>query len=112
MAKFAVKRKILLDFLGDDWKENNCYIEFTSFTIRDLQEKFPQISSSADDPKSVANGMTKTIDLLKEHFVSGKGMGLKNEVVDIDKEDMIDLPAEVINKIFSFLSEPLVKTEK
>ncbi len=112
MTKFAITKKVDLAFLGDKWKENECYLEFTAFTIRDLQDKFPEISIQEKDAKSIRSGMTKTIELLTEHFVTGKGIDDKGEVVTIKGEELVDLPAEVITKIFSFLSEPLAKPEE
>lgn len=111
MSKFLVTKKISLDFLSDAWKEKDCYLEFNAFTIRDLQEKFPEIANNSKDPSLVQDGMNKTIDLLKEHFVSGKGLGTDGKVIDISAGDLVDLPAEVINRVFSFLSEPLAKAE-
>lgn len=111
MSKFLVTKKISLDFLSDQWKEKECYLEFNAFTIRDIQEKFPAIVESAKDKDSTKDGMDKTIGLLKDHFVSGKGLDTTGKVIDITAGDLIDLPAEVINRVFSFLSEPLAKVE-
>lgn len=112
MTKFAITKKVSLDFLGEAWKD--CSLEFTAFTLRDLKEKFPAITATADtkDVKALTLGMENTISLLEDHFIKGTGINEKGEVVEISKEDIIDLPAEVITKAFSFLSELSVPTEK
>jgi len=109
MANFDVIKKIDLSFLGDLWKENKCYIDFSAFTIRDLQDSFPKISAVAEGDSQ--SNMEITIALLQDHFKGGLGIS-DGKPVKIEKEDLIDLPAEVINHIFSFLSESLVKKNK
>ena len=111
MSKFSIIKEVDLGFLGKAWEENKCNLQFSAFTIRDIKERFPKISADNKNSEAMQNGLDQTIDLLKEHFVKGTGIDDKGEVVEIKGEELIDLPAEVITKIFSFLSEPLVKAE-
>lgn len=110
MSKFSIIKEVDLGFLGKAWADNKCSLQFTAFTIRDLKEKFPQISSEKS-PEAIKNGLDQTIALLTDHYVKGTGIDEKGEVVSIKAEELIDLPAEVITKIFSFLSESLTKSE-
>ncbi len=108
MAKFHLTKTLSLDFLGGAWKEKGAYLEFNSFTIRDLKESFPGIADvDSKDPKSVSNSLGETIKMLEQKFVSGKGIDADGNLVEVNKEDLSDLPAEVIGKLVGFLSQTL-----
>jgi len=109
MSKFLLKKRFSLDFLGDEWKEKKAYIEFNSLTVGDISTRLPNLAQiDENDPKSVEAGMRETMELLKEKFISGKGVSKDNELIDITKEGLEELPIEVITRAVNFLSQGLV----
>ena len=110
MSKFLLEKSFSLDFLGDKWKEEKAHIIFNAFTIKDIKEKLPRLTSIDEgDTKSVESGITAMIELLQEKFISGVGVGGKGERIDIKAEDLEDLPVEVVSKAVNFLSQSLTE---
>jgi hypothetical protein len=102
MTKFYLPKKLELDFLGDKWK--GCYLEFNSITIRDLNEKVLGFTlKDKDNPVEVREAYLKTMGLLKDCYVKGEGIDEKGNRVPIDKEDLVNLPPEVLTKSINFL---------
>lgn len=109
MSKFKLTKKVPLDVFSDEWKD--CYLEFSSFTMQDLKEKIPEIMGLDEkDPNNVSVGIDKTIGILADHFISGKAIGGDGSLIDVTKEDLNELPAEVLTHSFRFLSQALQKT--
>jgi hypothetical protein len=100
MAKFKIVRKYDLSWIGEDWKE--CYLEFNALSYEEL---FSLVGTVVDasDPEAVKIGVEKTTKLLKTKFISGKGIGESGEKVDIAKDDLTDLPPDVINRVVTWL---------
>jgi hypothetical protein len=104
MTKFLVKKKLMLEFVGDEWKD--CYMEFTPFTAVEVKEKFPELlAMQTGDPKVVLEGMDTIISVLSSKFVSGKGIDENGKEVAITKKDIPYLPIEVLGRSLSFLSQ-------
>lgn len=95
--RFVVRKKLSLDFFGDDWAE--CYINFTPVTYREANEltalKDVDATNLTDEQREQLAG--QTLDMLKDHFVDGKGY-TEDGIVDLTAEDIEDLPVEIIAK--------------
>ena len=106
MTKFLLKKKFLLDFLGSEWKE--CYLSFNAFTVRDIKERLSTLSK-IDTTKSTAvdTGLVEMLKLLKEKYIEGTGVDENGAVVKVAKEDLEEMPVEVISKAIGFLSQGL-----
>ena len=106
MAKFKVVKKFSLDFLGKDWKD--AYINFQVLSIADIKNKFPGlIKIDQNDPDSILSGMDLTTEILENSFVDGKGYdGIK--LVDLKREDIKDLPNDLIKRGLDFLSQGVI----
>lgn len=110
MSKFAITKKVNLSFLGEAWKES--YLEFYALTIKDLRDSFPSLGNvDAKDAQSVSSGIDTTLKILQDKFIGGKGVDKDGNVVEITKEDLVELPAEIVPKVLNFLSEGLVTPE-
>lgn len=106
--KFLLRKRFKLNFLGDEWKD--AYLDFNRFTLDDLQNKLPQLSTldvdeTTTDGKKISEATDTMIGLLGDKFIGGKGVGEDKEVVDIEKLDLKYLPIEVIAKAINFLSQ-------
>lgn len=100
MANFLVRRRLSLGFLGVEWKE--CYLSFNSLSYGELY-KVSSLKTDPTDPKSVKVSMDQTLALLQEKFIDGKGLSTDGKIIDITKDDLVNLPVEVINKAVLFL---------
>lgn len=107
--KFNISRKFSLDSLGEAWKD--CYVEFSPVTIREVQDITELAKIDPKDTKSVAGATGTVVDLLKKHFLGGKAIGDKGEVVDIAADDLIDLPVDVMGGMVAFLLGSSAKAE-
>lgn len=92
MTKILIKKRVPLDFLGDEYKD--AYLVFRSMPISDF-EKFQEEASAVEDKKSVSF----LLDKLKQNFVSGE-FPVDGKLVAIEKEDLDDFDAETIVKAF------------
>ena len=101
MSKFQVPMRIDLSFLGEGWKD--CFLLFNAFSVNDVLFKLAGRNLSAPgDAKVMKDSAGEILDLLKEKFIEGKGYDGK-KIVEIVKEDIGDLPVQVIPKITELL---------
>lgn len=96
--RFVVKKRLDLSFFGPDWAE--CYIDFTPITyteanklsaLRDVDAK----KLNDTEREKLAND---TITMLKDHFVAGRGFAGDEGVVDLEADDLTELPVEIMTK--------------
>ena len=103
MKKFKTVKRFPLDFLGAEWKD--AYIDFERVSIGDIKDVFPKFRTvDSEDDKEVVEGIKNIVDFLKGKFVAGKGV-VKEGLVDLEVDDLENLPAEVLSRALSFLSE-------
>lgn len=98
---FVVEKELKLNFLGDNWKEAS--ITYNSLSYREMQDMATlQVN---DTPGSDEN--TKSFDklatLIQDKFLKGTAWN-GEALVELTKDDLLDLPAEVINKSIELLS--------
>jgi len=93
MAKFKVIKEIKLDFLGSDWKD--CYVKFVAPNFVDIEEMTKKV-----DIEDKSKGVKNAIEWLKSIFIDGKGIDMDGKLVEITKDDLADLPVEIITKVF------------
>lgn len=112
MGKFKVIKRLDLDFFGKEWEK--CYMEFTPISVSESIDgklmEFAEIDRK--DTKAVQQALKDIIKVLKDHFLSGKGIDKKGEIVDIKKDDFGDLPAEILGHALGFLSQGLAEAGK
>lgn len=90
MAYVIIKKIDLASF--DGWE--GCYISFKSPTYNEIK-KFKNIDVKADDDEAVFMEMVAFMSGL---FVEGKGFN-GSEATNINKEELAELPIEIINYI-------------
>ena len=93
--KFDITKRISLAEYGDAWKE--CYLEFAIPSYADI--KGIQATSEDNQEKAVELGIERMGGL----FRSGKAVS-EGQVVDVKKEDIKDLPLEILTKCFQAIS--------
>ena len=93
--KFDITKKVDLSYLGEDWKD--CYLEFDLPSYGDLKDL-----SNGTDQEKVENGLQTIVGLYRGGFaISG---GVK---VEVKKDDLNDIPVEVLTKCFKAISGEL-----
>lgn len=111
MAKFRVIKRLSLEFLGDEWKE--CYIKFKALSYNQL-DVIAQLDIETDpkklDLKKVQKASKEIKGVLERQFTEGKGWNGK-EIIGMEKNDIGELPAEVIRKSLILLVGGLEKNE-
>ena len=96
---FVVKKQLSLDFLGTEW--HAAYINFTLPSLKEsLDQSTPTEAEIEENPKKFT---TEMIGFLESHFIDGKGWN-GNELVDLTKDDIQELPSAVFAKGVELLS--------
>lgn len=111
MARFLIKKHYTLEYLGEGWKD--AYIDFTAFSVSDIKNKLSKLTGlDAKNTDSVTGALDMMVELLEDKFIGGKVPTNdpnedKSNLVGMTKEDIKELPVEVISKAVSFLSQGL-----
>lgn len=101
MNKFVIKKRIPLDFLGDDYKE--AYLVFRSIPLKDFEQIIDNVTKAeGQDPKESLKLM---FEYIKTYFHSGKfpdDTGALQEISGDDLAEFID--NETAIKCFQMLT--------
>lgn len=98
MAKIIIKKRINLDFLGEEYKGG--FVEFKSLSIKDVQGKLDEITNVGEDNKKAVEMM---LNLLNDCFIGGTFVSDGKEQ-EIEKADLEDFDVASIIKFFQILS--------
>lgn len=98
MANIVIKKRINLDFLGEEYKGG--YVNFKSLTIKEVEAKLDEIQSVGDDNKKAVDLM---LTLLKQAFLDGVYV-YEDDKQDINKEDLEQFDIQSITKFFAILA--------
>lgn len=101
MSKFQIKKKIDLSFLGDEWKE--AYIVLTPLAVREFERIQKIAPKDETDVEANLAAMDSMVEIIKEHFVSGKGWD-GEALVAIEAADLTELPMEILSVCISSLA--------
>lgn len=94
----VIKKKISLETLGEDYKDS--YLTFQSIPFKDFEkiaEMYENISAT-DESKQGAESLKFIREQLEKRFIDGNVDGQ-----DVQKNDLFDLPGEVIIDCFQQL---------
>jgi len=89
--KFDITKRVELEY--DGWE--GCYLEFYQPTYSDLKK----ITTGETDEDKAENGLKLIVELFKGGFAMSDGIK-----VEVKKEDLKDLPIEIITKCFKTIS--------
>lgn len=85
MSKLTIKKRVFLDFLGEDYAES--YIVVRALSVSDYDKL-----QNEDKDKTVRQ-------VVVENFVEGK-IQQGDQMVDITKENLLELPGDVFAEAF------------
>jgi CO dehydrogenase/acetyl-CoA synthase epsilon subunit len=97
MGKIVIKKRITLEFLGDEYKD--CYLEFNTIPMKDYIEYVKKASQA----KGEAEASQYIIDALTPLFVSGKFLE-NDELFDVTKDQIQDFNVETLVTAFNMLT--------
>ena len=92
--KFDITKKVDLAYLGEDWKE--CYLEFNLPSYGDLKDL---TNADTTDAEKAEKGLETILGLFKGGFAMSEG-----KKMEVKKEDLEDMPVEIMNKCFKAIS--------
>ena len=96
MSKIVIKKRISLDFLGDEHQDS--YLTFKSIPMREYKE-YIEAAKGKDETKAV----DFISDKISELFIEGKFFDGK-ELVVIEASDLVDLDIATTIQIFKILT--------
>ena len=97
MSKIVIKKRIGLDFLGDEYKDS--YLVFKSIPIGEAD----QIAKEAEIASSSKKASIFICDMLTDKFLEGKFFN-GTELVGLSKEDIKDIDIATCITIFEILT--------
>jgi len=92
MAEIIIKKKVTLEFLGEEYKDS--YLTFKSIPIGEYEELIANVDKVEED-----KSMSEIIKILENYFVEGLFDGQK-----VNKEDVSQFDGETILKCFETLT--------
>lgn len=95
MSRVVIKKKIPLDFLGEEYKE--AYVVLKAITLREADE----LSEAGKDSSKATEFLKKVIN---DKFVEGKFPDEKGELFALTNDDLMDFDVEAIGTIFQRLT--------
>jgi hypothetical protein len=93
MANIVIKRKVTLEFLGDEYKDS--YLIFKAIPVVGYESLIKRIDDSKDNNSS----MDRIIEVLEEYFIDGVFDGEK-----VLKEDLKQFDGDTLIKSFETLT--------
>lgn len=99
MGKIVIKKKISLDFLGEDYKDG--YLEFKSIPLKDFEQYTSKAKELEGDEKASSEMI---ISILKNNFIGGKFPDEDGKLFDVEKEQLLDFDIATAIKVFTILT--------
>lgn len=100
MSKFVIKKRVSLEFLGDEYKES--YLVLRGIPLSEFQEILDETEKIEDQPKKAVPFM---LGVITERFIEGKFPNDAGELEAITKDDLSSFAdADVVITVFQRLS--------
>lgn len=107
---FDIFRTLDLGFLGKEWE--GCYLKFSYLTANEAKDfSGLKIDKENPDPENVNALVDKALSVLESKFIEGKAVK-GGKISDVTKEDIKELPVELLNKCVEVLVSALPEGEK
>lgn len=108
MADIVIRKKVTLEFLGDDYKD--CYLIFQALSVGEYetyQKKMRSIGEMDDKIEAEKEALKAIVGIVKDKFIEGKWLDQQVEINDLVKFDLNTL-TNVINAIIGEVQSPKV----
>lgn len=93
MGKVVIKKRVNLDFLGEEYKD--AYVVFNSLPIKEYEDIIGDIEEKLSERESLA--LIRKI--LKDKFIEGK-FPEDGKPFDLSKENMDEFDVETVTRVF------------
>ena len=97
MGEIIIKKRVSLEFLGEDYKE--AYLIFKSIPLKDF-DKYAELANTKDNKAA----SKLVIDTLISQFVSGKFPDENGELFDVTKEQIKEFDIQTATTAFKSLT--------
>lgn len=105
MSKLVIRKRVTLEFLGDEYKE--AYLVFRSIPVSEYDGLLTKIKGVGED-NSKANDLI--LGILKSHYIEGKFPDDKGELEALDgKEELDGLDRDALLQCFGVLTGQDIK---
>jgi hypothetical protein len=98
MGKIVIKKRITLEFLGDEYKD--AYLTFDSIALGEADELAKKAIQAAEDKRS--NEFLRGV--LEDLFVGGMFPDDKGQLFEVTVENIKELDLETSAKVFDILT--------
>lgn len=99
MAKLVIKKRVSLDFLGEEYKE--AYLVFQAVPIVEYEKIQSDIADVRED--GIKSSM-KVLETVKDKFVEGKFPNDKGDLEDVAKDDLDGLDEGTLVECFKYMT--------
>lgn len=97
MANIVIKKKVSLEFLGDEYKDS--YILFKVIPISEYRELIPKI----DAVEKRLDLIELMLEVLKDKFIEGKILE-ESTTVDMTNKDLESLDEATLSECFAYIT--------
>lgn len=94
MAIIVIRKKITLDFLGDEYKDD--YLVFKALPLAEYEKLLSSLEDVTDDGKKSLQFIAK---VLEDQYIEGK---FQNE--DVSKDDLKQFDLETLTRCFELFT--------
>lgn len=109
MPKFLIEKRLDLSWLGDGW--DGCYLSFNPLTFAEISKLSELNIEGAENDLQKSKQLTQAvIELLETRFIKGLGWD-GSAKVEIEKDDIKELPMDVITQAIQLLSGQVEKKD-
>ncbi len=98
MTNIVIKKRVSLDFLGDEYKE--AYITLKAVPVSQYEDLIPELDKLVNKRLAM---IKLIIEVLKERFIEGK-FPVDGGLVDISKEDIDAFDEATIAELFGYIT--------
>lgn len=94
MVKIVIKKRVGLEFLGDEYKDS--YLIFRSLSIAEYEKLLDKMEGIGEDGK---RSLAIVLDVLTTQYIEGKFLG-----EDVSKDDLKQFDLETMTKCFQIFT--------
>lgn len=94
MATIIIKKRVTLEFLGEEYKDS--YLEFKSLSLAEFEKLLVKLEPNQDNNKESIKLIAK---VLEDQFISGKFLA-----EDVVKEDIRQFDLETLTRSFELFT--------
>lgn len=103
MAKIKIKKRVSLDFIGDEFKD--AYLVFYGMSFAEYEDYINKQTSSTGDLVKTELAAIKLIKTeLKNRFVEGKYPNEKGELENVTPDEIKDFDPNTLYKCFNYVT--------